>query len=80
HLLRECPQYEDQRKILRKVSPDVSVPEILGTKEGIVALAEFLEKSGAFTKTGRPRAKAEMPAFEDEPEPEDSDDELDGDG
>jgi hypothetical protein len=71
----ECPQYEDQQNILRKVSRDISLPKILGTKEGIAALAEFLEKSGVFSKTGwlcQPRA---LPSFEDEPDPEETDDE-----
>ncbi|KAJ6622184.1 hypothetical protein B0H10DRAFT_1788400, partial [Mycena sp. CBHHK59/15] len=54
HLLRECPLYEDQRYILENLSRDVSPPEILGTKKGIEALAEFLDKSGVFTKTGKP--------------------------
>ncbi|KAJ7774347.1 hypothetical protein DFH07DRAFT_693119, partial [Mycena maculata] len=35
HVLRECPLYEDQRHILKEVSKDVSLPEILGTKKGI---------------------------------------------
>ncbi|KAJ7495394.1 hypothetical protein FB451DRAFT_1214003 [Mycena latifolia] len=72
HLLRECPL--DQRYILEKVSRVVSLPEIMGKIEGIVALAEFLEKSGAFTKTGEPRRQPSMPTCEDEPEKWDSDD------
>ncbi|KAJ7016215.1 hypothetical protein C8F04DRAFT_982495 [Mycena alexandri] len=74
HLLRECPQYEDQRHVLEAVSRDISLPEILGTKKGIAALAEFLESSGAFTKTGKPRQPPKLPSVEDEPELEDSDD------
>ncbi|KAJ7163216.1 hypothetical protein C8R46DRAFT_1221998 [Mycena filopes] len=35
HILRECPRYEDQRHILEAVSRDISLPEILSTKEGI---------------------------------------------
>ncbi|KAJ7705620.1 hypothetical protein B0H16DRAFT_1312765 [Mycena metata] len=78
HLLRECPQYEDQRHVLEAVSRDISLPEILGTKEGIAALAEFLETSGAFTKSGKPRRSPDLPSFEDEPEPADTDDDGDG--
>ncbi|KAJ6537273.1 hypothetical protein DFH09DRAFT_930974 [Mycena vulgaris] len=80
HLLRECPLYEDQRHILEKASRDISLPEILGTKEGIDALAEFLDKSGVFTKTGEPRRQPILPTFEDEPDPEDSDEDSDDDG
>ncbi|KAJ7618981.1 hypothetical protein DFH06DRAFT_83408 [Mycena polygramma] len=80
HLLRECPRYQGQRYILEKVSRDVSLPEILGTKEGISALAEFLEKSGAFTKTGEPRRERTIPSFDDEPEPQESDGESDDEG
>ncbi|KAH7921978.1 hypothetical protein BV22DRAFT_1018203, partial [Leucogyrophana mollusca] len=36
---------------------------------GINALAEFIEDSKAFTKTGEPRTKHAPPRFEDEPEP-----------
>ncbi|KAJ6604183.1 hypothetical protein DFH09DRAFT_1242248 [Mycena vulgaris] len=74
HLLRECPRYTDQRHILEDASRDVSLPEILGTKDGIAALAKFLEESGAFTKTGTPRRKTELPSFDDEPDPVESDD------
>jgi hypothetical protein len=80
HLLCECPQYEDQRDILRKASRDLSMPEILGTAEGIAALTEFLEKSGAFTKTGDPRRKRDLPTYDDEPDPQMSDEESGNEG
>ncbi|KAF7330237.1 RnaseH domain transposon factor [Mycena venus] len=80
HILRVCPRYEDQRHILRSVSRDISLPEILGTKDGITALAKFLEESGAFTKTGTPRRPQELPLFDDEPDPGESDDESDDGG
>jgi hypothetical protein len=80
HVLRECPLYEDHRHILEEVSRDISVPEILGTKEGISALAEFLDVSGAFTKTGEPRQTKDLPRYEDEPEPEPESDDSDDDG
>ncbi|KAJ8090653.1 hypothetical protein PM082_018210 [Marasmius tenuissimus] len=53
--------YEPFRHILRKVSKDVALPDILGTPNGIEALSEFLAKSGAFTVTGRPRDKKQEP-------------------
>ncbi|KAJ3861090.1 hypothetical protein EV359DRAFT_18096, partial [Lentinula novae-zelandiae] len=55
HILRTCPRYEEFRYILHKVSDDICLPDILGTKEGIEALTEFLDQSGAFTKTGTHR-------------------------
>ncbi|KAJ6528059.1 hypothetical protein B0H19DRAFT_969320 [Mycena capillaripes] len=80
HILRECPQYAEQRPILEAISRDASLPEILGTREGIAALAKFLEESGAFTKTGKPRHEVSIPSFDDEPDPEESDDESDDGG
>ncbi|KAJ3862450.1 hypothetical protein EV359DRAFT_12033, partial [Lentinula novae-zelandiae] len=55
HILRACPRYEDHRHILQKASKDICLKDILGTREGIEALTEFLDESGAFTRTGRPR-------------------------
>lgn len=79
HILRECPRYEEHRDILRKSSHDIPLPEILGTPKGIIALTEFLRKTGAFTATGEPRSKRPMPTFEDTPgEPEVKEDEEEG--
>jgi len=77
HIIRECPRYDRYRHVLQKVSPTVLLPEILGTKEGIRALAKFLEKSGAFTKTGAPRGLPRPPSEHDPPEGE-SEDEAEG--
>jgi len=73
HILRECPRYERHRDILRKVSRDVSLPEILSTKKGIKALSDFLINTGAFTKTGAPRQKKSTLIYEDAPDDEDED-------
>ncbi|KAF8180513.1 hypothetical protein K438DRAFT_1976703 [Mycena galopus ATCC 62051] len=75
HVLCECPLYEDQRQTLRAASKDLFLPELLGTKEGISALAKFLEQSGAFTKTGKPRREEPLPTLEEEPDPHMSDEE-----
>ncbi|KAJ3793320.1 hypothetical protein GGU11DRAFT_666042, partial [Lentinula aff. detonsa] len=64
HILRECPRYKEYRYILKKASQDISLADILGTKEGIEALSEFLELSGAFTKTGRQRKQQEHPEYQ----------------
>ncbi|KZT71019.1 hypothetical protein DAEQUDRAFT_683813, partial [Daedalea quercina L-15889] len=55
HVLQDCPRHEPYRDILREVSKTIDLPTVLGTEDGIAALAQFLEKSGAFTKTGEPR-------------------------
>ncbi|KAJ6479747.1 hypothetical protein C8R45DRAFT_832658, partial [Mycena sanguinolenta] len=73
----ECPRYEDQRHILKEAFRDLSLPELLGTKEGIAATAKFLEESGAFTKTGCHRLEPPVPTWEDEPDPRITDDEDD---
>ena len=70
HVLRECPLYNEHRPYLRKVSEDISLPEILGTRDGISALTTFLEKSGAFTKSGRPRLPRDPPKLEEAPDNE----------
>ena len=59
-----CPIYEPYRHILREVSRDVALPDVLGTTEGIEALTEFITRSGAFTVTGRPREERQDPEYE----------------
>ncbi|KAJ3850239.1 hypothetical protein EV368DRAFT_16294, partial [Lentinula lateritia] len=60
HILRICHRYEDSRHILRKAS---HLKDILGTKEGIEALTEFLDESGAFTKTGKQQKAQSEPTY-----------------
>ncbi|KAK1216502.1 hypothetical protein PQX77_020854 [Marasmius sp. AFHP31] len=57
HIIRTCPTYEPYRHILRKVSKDIALPDILGNPDGIEALTEYISKSGAFTVTGRRRGE-----------------------
>ncbi|KZV89833.1 hypothetical protein EXIGLDRAFT_576125, partial [Exidia glandulosa HHB12029] len=68
HTLRECPRYDHYRATLRAASRHIVLSEILGTERGIEALSGFLRKSGAFTKTGEPRAPRAAPVLELEPE------------
>ena len=68
HILRECTRYSQHRHILREASATVSLPTILGSKEGIQALTLFLKKSGAFTQSGNLKQPTQLPKFEDEPE------------
>ena len=67
HILRECTRLSHHRNILEKVSRTVSLPEILGTKEGISALSEFLKRTPAFTRTGSIPSAAPPLTFENEP-------------
>ncbi|PBK71072.1 hypothetical protein ARMSODRAFT_883989, partial [Armillaria solidipes] len=50
HIIRECPRYETERGTLRKVSRSLYLPDILGTKDEIAALSEFIERTGQFTR------------------------------
>jgi hypothetical protein len=68
HILRECTRFSHHRDILEKASSTVALPEILGTKEGISALSDFLKKSTAFTRTGSIPTKTLPPTFDNEPE------------
>ncbi|KAG6822083.1 hypothetical protein H0H92_015424, partial [Tricholoma furcatifolium] len=54
HILAECELYEEHRDILREVDNDLDPGLLLGTEDGIKALAKFMALSGAFTKTGIP--------------------------
>jgi hypothetical protein len=64
--LREYETYAWHRDILDEASKEISMPEILGTEKGLRALASFLEKTGAFTKMGQPRATEPFLAEEDD--------------
>lgn len=37
HILRDCAIYDNHRYILREISPDVALPNLRGTKDGIEA-------------------------------------------
>jgi len=54
HILTACPTYEDQRQILKKASEDLVMSDILGTKDGIEALIQFLRATNAFKKQNPP--------------------------
>ena len=69
HVIQECPRYTQHRDILENASKHLFLPTILGSKKGISALAEFIQKSSAFSRTGTPLANPLPPAPEDEPIP-----------
>ncbi|KDQ49446.1 hypothetical protein JAAARDRAFT_143445, partial [Jaapia argillacea MUCL 33604] len=78
HILTECPCYEDHHHYLYGVSPGLSLPVILGIMtKGIDALSSFFMESGAFTKTGELRGgPRELPRYEEEPDVDLSDGDL----
>lgn len=51
HIIQECELYEGHRGVLRDAYPDLKMADILGTRQGIEALALFIKRSGAFRKT-----------------------------
>jgi hypothetical protein len=69
HIICECPRYNQYRKILEKASKHTSLPVLLGTDKGIKALAKFLLRSGAFTRTGNHPIAPLPPTLENEPIP-----------
>ncbi|KAJ7080820.1 hypothetical protein B0H15DRAFT_803957 [Mycena belliarum] len=75
HVLQDCAKHERHRGLVREVSEQLSIPDILSTEKGLQALAKFLENSGAFTKTCRPRGD---PGHELMLEDDDGDDGEDG--
>jgi len=68
HTLRTCPRYDAHRGALRRVSRSINLTIILGTCRGILALADFLKQSGAFTRNGQPRAVRALPQLEGDDE------------
>ncbi|CAK5283362.1 unnamed protein product [Mycena citricolor] len=80
HVLRWCPLYNKHRPIIRATSANFYEEIILGMKEGIVALAQFLKDSGAFTRSGHPWKDCDLPTLINEPDPEISEDEEDENG
>jgi hypothetical protein len=42
HILTECPNTEEERKILKAVSPEMDDRKLLGTIKGLDAVAEFI--------------------------------------
>jgi ribonuclease HI len=67
HILRECPRYNAFRHRLEKASRQISLPTILGSREGISALSDFLKASGAFSRLNA--TASTPPSFDDEPIP-----------
>jgi ribonuclease HI len=76
HIVTRCPLYNNKRSNLRKISRDLWLPVILGTKKGIAALTVFLQESTAFTRDGQQPKKPPIPTFENEPDDENDPDPI----
>ena len=63
------------RHLLSAISPDLHLPDILGTHKGIMALAKFISLTGAFTKTGDTLVDGPDEEEEKAPANDDDDDE-----
>jgi ribonuclease HI len=60
HILAYCQRYDEDRYLLEEASEGVEMKTLLGTDDGIAAVAEFIRATGAFTKEGRTRRTQEM--------------------
>lgn len=52
HILRECPEYEEHRHLLRGFSAELDVQGLLSTSGGSKAVVTFAALTGAFSITG----------------------------
>ncbi|KAG6833110.1 hypothetical protein H0H87_011218 [Tephrocybe sp. NHM501043] len=66
HIIKDCPRYEEKRQLFRDVDEEIELKTRLGTNKGLKALAKFIEKTGAFTKSGNPREGAKKPTLNDD--------------
>jgi len=51
HVLQSCMLHEGHRHLLGDTDQDHNTAKLLGTMDGNVCLAAFIEASGAFSKT-----------------------------
>ena len=65
HVIKECPKYEEHRHILKGADNQMELGVLLGTKKGLEAMAKFLAKTGAFSKTGNNRETKAKPREDD---------------
>jgi ribonuclease HI len=61
HVFRVCQTFDEHRNILTKISRDASPYVLLGSDKGLLAVAKFIEKTGAFTKEGAPYQRPSTP-------------------
>lgn len=61
HVIKDCPKHEEHRYILEEADAQMELGVLLGTKKGLEAMAKFLARTGAFTKTGKIREERTTP-------------------
>ena len=52
HLILYCSKYQQHRQILKPVAQQFHLPDVLGSKAGLLALGEFVRMSWAGTRRG----------------------------
>src|SRR5205807_7934753 len=50
HILLDCNKYQQHRHLLKPVAQNFHLPDVLGSKAGLLAVGRFIGKSGAGTR------------------------------
>lgn len=66
HVIKKCPKYKEHRHILEEADVQLELGILLGTKIGLEAMAKFLARTGAFTKTEEACGEKTKPEEHDE--------------
>jgi hypothetical protein len=61
HIFHNCEEYQTHRYILTAVNRQHSPTILLSGNKGILAVAKFIELTGAFSSTGKPVTKQPFP-------------------
>lgn len=61
HIIRDCYLHTAARQKMTNSLTNLTDKTIFGTKEGIIALSEFIKESGAFSKGERAEPELETP-------------------
>jgi hypothetical protein len=67
YIIRDCLLYEHHHPLLWKVSRTLYIPDILEKREGILALAEFLEKSNVLIENDKNLPSRAIPSVDNFP-------------
>src|SRR5205807_180669 len=63
HILLDCNKYQQHRHLLKPVAQNFHLPDVLGSKAGLLAVGRFIGKSGAGTRSGRHYTHVLVPFF-----------------
>jgi ribonuclease HI len=70
HILWQCPRYATHRGVLTRAVSDMNTETLFATPRGRMALAKFIVRTGAFTKTGARTREMEEEGWVDEAQDE----------